>query len=62
MLKLQCKPKFNHPSLPLGDKTRLKRILEISGFSSKSSFIYVFRKITGTTPKKFREQYYVTEQ
>ena len=32
------------------------------GFSSQSSFIYVFRKITGTTPKKFREQNYVTEQ
>ena len=32
------------------------------GFSSQSSFIYAFRKITGTTPKRFREQYYVTEQ
>ena len=32
------------------------------GFSSQSSFIYAFRKITGTTPKRFREQYYVSEQ
>ena len=32
------------------------------GFSSQSSFIYAFRKISGTTPKKFREQYYVTNQ
>lgn len=32
------------------------------GFSSQSSFIYAFRKITGTTPKKFREDYYVSEQ
>ncbi len=32
------------------------------GFSSQSSFIYTFRKISGTTPKKFREQYYVTNQ
>lgn len=32
------------------------------GFSSQSSFIYSFRRITGTTPKKFREEYYVSEQ
>ena len=30
-------------------------------FSSQSSFIYAFRKITGTTPKKFREHYYDTK-
>ena len=32
------------------------------GFSSQSSFIYAFRRITGTTPKKYRELYYVSEQ
>lgn len=32
------------------------------GFSTQSAFIYTFRKLTGTTPKKFREQHYVTEQ
>lgn len=32
------------------------------GFSSQSSFIYVFRKITSTTPKKFREEHYISNQ
>ena len=32
------------------------------GFSSQSSFIYVFRQITGTTPKQFREMYSISEQ
>lgn len=32
------------------------------GYSSQSAFIYTFRKITGTTPKKFRETYYVSKQ
>lgn len=32
------------------------------GFSSQSSFIHTFRKITGTTPKKFREEFYVSDQ
>lgn len=32
------------------------------GFSSQSSFIHTFRKITGTTPKKFREKNYVSKQ
>lgn len=32
------------------------------GFSSQSAFIYTFRKLTGTTPKRFRARHYVTEQ
>lgn len=32
------------------------------GFSSQSAFIYAFRRITGTTPKKFREENYVSKQ
>lgn len=32
------------------------------GFSSQSAFIHTFGKITGTTPKHYREQHYVSEQ
>lgn len=32
------------------------------GFSSQSAFIHAFRKRTGTTPKKFREEYFVSNQ
>lgn len=32
------------------------------GFSSQSAFIYAFRKITDTTPKKYRDQYYISKQ
>lgn len=38
--------------------------LEISvtlGFSSQSAFIGIFKQITGTTPKMYREQYYCIE-
>lgn len=31
-------------------------------FSSQSAFVYTFRKITGTTPKRYREEYYVTKE
>lgn len=32
------------------------------GFSSQSAFIYEFKRRTGTTPKKFREEYFVLNQ
>ena len=32
------------------------------GFSSQSLFIHTFRQITGTTPKKYRKEHYISEQ
>lgn len=32
------------------------------GFSSQSAFIGIFKQITGTTPKRYREQYYCNKK